>query len=37
MVYGELRRLAGVYMRRERRSHTLQLTALVRDTYMRLD
>ena len=29
IVYGELRRLAASYMRRERVDHTLQPTALV--------
>jgi RNA polymerase sigma factor (TIGR02999 family) len=36
VVYGELRRLAAGYMRRERRYHTLQPTALVHEAYMRL-
>lgn len=35
-VYDELRRLAAAYMRRERQSHTLQPTALVNETYLRL-
>src|SRR5438128_7861019 len=35
-VYNELRRLAGFYMRRERSNHTLQPTALVHETYLRL-
>jgi RNA polymerase sigma-70 factor (ECF subfamily) len=35
-VYDELHRLAAAYMRRERNSHTLQPTALVNETYMRL-
>jgi RNA polymerase sigma factor (TIGR02999 family) len=35
-VYGELRRLAAVYMRRERPGQTLQATALVHEAYMRL-
>jgi RNA polymerase sigma factor (TIGR02999 family) len=34
--YRELRRLARGYMRRERRNHTLQPTALVHEAYMRL-
>ncbi len=34
--YPELRRLAGRYMRDERRSHTLQPTALVHEAYIRL-
>jgi RNA polymerase sigma-70 factor, ECF subfamily len=36
MVYGELRRLAGSYMRRERSDHTLQATALVHEAYLKL-
>jgi RNA polymerase sigma-70 factor, ECF subfamily len=36
IVYGELRRLAGRYMRRERENHTLQATALVHEAYIRL-
>lgn len=36
LVYKELRRLAGVYLRRERPGHTLQTTALVNEAYMRL-
>jgi RNA polymerase sigma-70 factor, ECF subfamily len=36
LVYGELRRIAARYMRRERSDHTLQPTALVNDAYMRL-
>lgn len=35
-VYDELHRLAAAYMRRERASHTLQPTALVNETYLRL-
>src|SRR4029077_18199910 len=35
-VHGELRRTAGGYMRRERRGHTLQPTALVNEAYLRL-
>lgn len=35
-VYAELRRLAASYLRRERRDHTLQATALVNEAYMRL-
>src|SRR5262245_29700746 len=35
-VYGELRRLAESYLRRERGDHTLQATALVHEAYMRL-
>ena len=36
VVYGELRRLAARLMRDERRGHTLQPTALVNETYLRL-
>ena len=36
LIYDELRRLARHYMRRERRGHTLQTTALVNEAYMRL-
>jgi DNA-directed RNA polymerase specialized sigma24 family protein len=36
LVYGELRRLAGAYLRRERSNHTLQSTALVNEAFMRL-
>jgi RNA polymerase sigma factor (TIGR02999 family) len=36
LVYGELRRLAGAYLRRERPNHTLQSTALVHEAFMRL-
>jgi RNA polymerase sigma factor (TIGR02999 family) len=36
LVYGELRRLAGQYMRRERRDHTLQTTALINEAYLQL-
>jgi RNA polymerase sigma-70 factor (ECF subfamily) len=36
LVYGELRRLAGNYLRRERREHTLQPTALVNEAYLKL-
>lgn len=35
-VYGELRRLADSYMRRERPDHTLQPTALIHEAYLRL-
>ena len=35
-VYDELRRLAASYLRRERRDHTLQATALVHEAYLRL-
>jgi len=36
VVYDELRRLAGSYMRRERADHTLQATALVNEAYLKL-
>jgi len=36
LVYDELRRLAGRYMRRERPDHTLQATALVHEAYLKL-
>ena len=36
LVYGELKRLAGRYLRRERPGHTLQSTALVHEAYLRL-
>lgn len=36
IVYGELRRLAASYLRRERHDHTLQPTALVHEAFMRL-
>lgn len=36
LVYDELRRLANVYLARERGSHTLQPTALVHEAYVRL-
>lgn len=36
LVYEELRRLARQCMRRERGGHTLQTTALVNETYLRL-
>src|ERR1051325_3705869 len=35
-VYGELRRTAAAYLRRERREHTLQPTALIHEAYLRL-
>jgi RNA polymerase sigma-70 factor, ECF subfamily len=35
-MYSELKRLAGAYLRRERADHTLQPTALVHETYMKL-
>ena len=36
LVYGELRRLAAHYMRRERPGHTLQATALVHEAFLKL-
>ena len=36
LVYGELRRRAAAHLRRERRGHTLQPTALVHEAYLRL-
>ena len=36
LVYNELRRLAASHLRKERRSHTLQPTALVHEAYLRL-
>src|SRR3954464_3963690 len=36
LVYNELRRLAGAYMRRERPGPTIQATALVHEAYLRL-
>jgi RNA polymerase sigma-70 factor (ECF subfamily) len=36
LVYNELRSLAAKYLRRERRGHTLDPTALVHEAYLRL-
>ena len=36
LVYNELRRLAVRHLRRERRNHTLQATALVHEVYMKV-
>lgn len=36
IVYDELKRIARYYMSRERASHTLQATALVHETYLKL-
>lgn len=36
LVYAELRRLAGNYLRRERPGHTLEPTAVVHEAYLRL-
>lgn len=37
LVFRELRRLAGSYLARENRGHTLQPTALVHELYLRLN
>jgi RNA polymerase sigma factor (TIGR02999 family) len=36
LIYGELKRLANSYLRRERSGHTLQPTALVHEAYLKL-
>jgi RNA polymerase sigma factor (TIGR02999 family) len=36
MMYGELRRVAGRYLSKERREHTLQPTALVHEAWLKL-
>jgi RNA polymerase sigma-70 factor (ECF subfamily) len=36
LVYDELHRVAGAYLRRERGEHTLQPTALVNEAYLKL-
>ena len=36
VVYNELRRIAGNFMRRQDRGHTLQATALINEAYLRL-
>ena len=36
LVYGELRRVAGAYLRRERAGHTLETGALVNEAVLRL-
>ena len=36
LVYSELRRLAGRYLRKERPDHTLQSTALVHEAFLRM-
>lgn len=36
LVYREMRRLAGYYMRRQRPGHTLQTSALMIEAYLRL-
>ena len=35
-IYGELRKVAGRYLRRERQNHTLQPTALVHEAWLRI-
>jgi RNA polymerase sigma factor (TIGR02999 family) len=36
VIYGELRRVAGRYLNRERKNHTLQPTALVHEAWLKL-
>jgi RNA polymerase sigma factor (TIGR02999 family) len=36
LMYSELRRIAGKYLRKERKNHTLQPTALVNEVYLRM-
>jgi RNA polymerase sigma-70 factor, ECF subfamily len=36
LIYGELRKVAGRYLGRERRNHTLQPTALVHEVWIKL-
>jgi RNA polymerase sigma factor (TIGR02999 family) len=36
LVYHELRKLAGRYLKNERRNHTLQPTALIHEAYVRM-
>lgn len=36
IIYGELRRIAGRYLGRERKNHTLQPTALVHEAWLKL-
>ena len=36
LLYDDLRALAGQYLRRERKDHTLQATALVHEAYLRM-
>jgi RNA polymerase sigma factor (TIGR02999 family) len=36
LVYAELRSIAGKYLRKERKDHTLQPTALVNEVYIRM-
>ena len=35
LVYDELKRIAGIYLRRERREHTIQPTALVNELFLK--
>src|ERR1700733_364841 len=36
LVYSDLRRIAGTYLRKERKDHTLQPTALVNEVYLKM-
>jgi RNA polymerase sigma factor (TIGR02999 family) len=36
LVYGELHKMANRYMKRERKDHTLQTTALINEAYVRM-
>jgi RNA polymerase sigma-70 factor (ECF subfamily) len=36
LVYSEMRRIAGSHLRRERKDHTLQPTALVHEVYLKM-
>jgi RNA polymerase sigma-70 factor, ECF subfamily len=36
LIYNQLRKLAGSFLRRERSGHTLQATALVNEAYLRM-
>jgi len=36
IIHGELRRLASSYLRKERKDHTLQTSALINEAYLRL-
>ena len=36
LIYGELKRIAANYLRRERSDHTLQPTALVNEAYIKM-
>jgi RNA polymerase sigma factor (TIGR02999 family) len=36
LLYSEMRRIAGSHLRRERKDHTLQPTALVNEVYLRM-